>query len=565
MKKNLQRTLSLKPWIGEKVDKEYKLMYRQTHGSFFSRTIAFLQRYSIPLLVGVVLAVAHANLNLASYEWWSGSGDHSAGHGDDDEHVHNPDQLVLIPYLTLNGHACTMVVLINDIFMVFFFGIAGKEVTEALLPGGSLSPITNAYSPLLATLGGIIGPVVTYVIFIYYFFGQGSFDYMQCDTTDLAGDDYNSTNLANDDYSHEHEEGWTGTHDDSIDCQEVTLGALLYGWGVPTATDISLAWMVSIMVFGLGHKAIDFLLLLAVVDDGIGLCIIAIFYPDPENPVDARYLPLIPLGMALAYLLRQRGCMSWQPYVIVGGVTSWFGFLLAHVHPALALVPIVPFMPHEEINSNDALAREQESRERSWTEDLDNSDDDDQGANHEHVHPPLHKFETDLKLFVDFGMFFFAYTNAGVVFSQLGGMTISILGALVIGKTLGIAGFAIVGEWCGVKIPCGISKSALFMIGFIASMGLTVALFVAGEAFVDLRLQEQAKMGALLSAGSGIIAIIISKFVNFRDVVTDGGISEGNSMNDKMKDEADDEVVVNVLQSAHPEPSATPSSTKVIA
>lgn len=33
---------------------------------------------------------------------------------------------------------------------------------QALLPGGSLSPIRRATNPLMATLGGVVGPVATY-------------------------------------------------------------------------------------------------------------------------------------------------------------------------------------------------------------------------------------------------------------------------------------------------------------------------------------------------------------------------------------------------------------------
>ena len=60
---------------------------------------------------------------------------------------------------------------------------------------------------------------------------------------------------------------------------------LLRGWGIPTATDIAFAWLVARTVFGVDHPAISFLLLLAVADDGIGLAIIAVFYPDPLLPV----------------------------------------------------------------------------------------------------------------------------------------------------------------------------------------------------------------------------------------------------------------------------------------
>ena len=47
------------------------------------------------------------------------------------------------------------------------------------------------------------------------------------------------------------------------------------GWGVPTATDIALAWLVIRLLFGARHPAVSFLLLLAVADDAIGLGIIA--------------------------------------------------------------------------------------------------------------------------------------------------------------------------------------------------------------------------------------------------------------------------------------------------
>ena len=52
---------------------------------------------------------------------------------------------------------------VNDIAMAFFFGIAAKEVYEALLPGGALSSPRKAAMPLLATLGGMLGPASIYV------------------------------------------------------------------------------------------------------------------------------------------------------------------------------------------------------------------------------------------------------------------------------------------------------------------------------------------------------------------------------------------------------------------
>ena len=76
------------------------------------------------------------------------------------------------------------------------------------------------------------------------------------------------------------------------------------GWGIPTATDIALAWLVARVVFGRGHSAVSFLLLLAVADDGIGLGIIAVFYPDPNHPVQTIWLLLVAAGMGVAWGMR---------------------------------------------------------------------------------------------------------------------------------------------------------------------------------------------------------------------------------------------------------------------
>ena len=117
------------------------------------------------------------------------------------------------------------------------------------------------------------------------------------------------------------------------------------GWGIPTATDIALAWLVARIVFGANHPAVSFLLLLAVADDGLGLGIIAIFYPDPVNPVQPVFLLLVLMAVVVSYVLRAFGQKGFWVYLLLGGIPSWLGLYLAHLHPALALVAVVPFMP----------------------------------------------------------------------------------------------------------------------------------------------------------------------------------------------------------------------------
>jgi len=404
-------------------------------------TINLLQEFSVPLIAGVVVAMLAANLAPEAY-------DHA---------------LHWLPFgdVSVFGHALSFHFLVNDVFMVFFFGIAAKEITESCLPGGSLNPVGKALNPLLATLGGVVGPVGVFLGGLW-----------------LMGE--------------------VGIYDWAVDDHE----GLLRGWGVPTATDIALAWLVARAVFGRGHPAVDFLLLLAVADDAIGLAIIAIFYGDPHLPAQPQFLALVLAGMGAAYALRRAGVRSWIPYIGVGGPLAWSGLMMAHLHPALALVFIVPFLP---------------APERDFGMFTDEDEVDVMGpdlAHDLHVeHSPLHQFEHQLKLPVDFGLFFFAFANAGVVLAQIGPLTWLILGALVIGKTVGITLFGLLAMRLGFPLPDRMGVRELVMAGYVAALGLTVALFVAQAAFLDPLLLGQGKMGALFSGFVGLSAILLGRLL----------------------------------------------------
>lgn len=373
------------------------------------KIIHLVQEYSLPLIFGVFVALIMANLSPNLYH----------------DLVHHS---LISSQKWLNLHF-----IVNEIFMVFFFGIAAKEIVESFLPGGSLNPVKKAINPLLGTLGGVFGPVAVFFL-LTHFFGQ--------------------------------------TH-------------LNIGWGIPTATDIALAWLVARLIFGPGHPAINFLLLLAIVDDAIGLGIIAIFYGDPSKPADPTQLVYVLIAMGVAYLFRKKNIKAWPAYIFIPGAIAWYGLHAAHLHPALALVFIVPFLP----------AGSKESSKES------------------HSHSPLEEYEHSTKSFVDFGLFFFAFANAGVEFSSVAPITWIILSALIIGKMIGITLFSGIGVLLGIPLPQGMSFKHLPVVGIIAGIGLTVALFVAGAAYVgDLSYaQGPAKMGALLSGLAFILAFLASK------------------------------------------------------
>lgn len=228
--------------------------------------ISFAQAYSLPLIVGIFVALLWANLSYDSYRqfvegYWFGSS-------------------------TVNLHF-----LIKEVFMALFFAIAMVEIVEAVSPGGAMYPIKKAVNPLMATVGGVLGPVVVYTILVVVL---------------KAGE-----------YSH--------------------------GWGIVTATDIAIAWLGAKLIFGPNHPAVKYLLLLAIADDAIGLVIIGVFYP--SAPIALSWLLLCVLGMLVAGVLRAMHVDNYVFYILLGGIPSWIGLHNANIEPALALVFIIPFLP----------------------------------------------------------------------------------------------------------------------------------------------------------------------------------------------------------------------------
>lgn len=375
------------------------------------------------------------------------------------------------------GNAVTVHFLTNEIFMVFFFGIAAKEITESVLPGGALNPIPKAINPLMGTLGGIVGPAGLFFLLAWAFYG-GSDD----------------------------------------------LSIVANGWGIPTATDIALAWLVARLVFGAGHPAVNFLLLLAVADDAIGLGIIAVFYPDPENPVAPSWLLLVVAGMAVAYVMRRFGVRHWPIYILIAGGLSWIGLVKSSIEPALALVVIVPFLPGPRTNHGlfEEDVHEFDHIHPHWSEAVPvqitpAAIKEDEDAELHHLHAPLDAFEHQLKLPVDFGLFFFAFANAGVAFASITQVTFIVLISLIVGKTVGITLFSWVADRLGFPLPGGMGSKHLLVAGMIAGLGLTVALFVAGKAYDDPAFQDPAKMGAVLSASAAILAFVVGRLLKVKD------------------------------------------------
>jgi NhaA family Na+:H+ antiporter len=185
--------------------------------------------------------------------------------------------------------------------------------------------------------------------------------------------------------------------------------------------------------------------------------------------------------------MRQK--LSFWPYAIAGAL-SWYGFHNAGIHPALGLLPIVPTIPHADRPYGIFAEAE------AYLTDL------------------LNWIEHRLKYFVEVMLFFFGLLNAGVVFSAFGEPTWMVLGGLIIGKPVGIFLMGMLAaKVLGLGLPDGMKPKDLWVLGCVAAIGFTVALFVTTVAFPAGLAQEAAKMGAVFSFAGAIIAIAMGRIL----------------------------------------------------
>jgi Na+:H+ antiporter, NhaA family len=325
---------------------------------------------------------------------------------------------------------------VNDIAMVFFFALATKEIVEATHPAGALASWREAAVPLFAAAGGMLVPALIY----------------------------------------------TGA------VAALAAPELHRGWAIPCATDIAFSYLTARLIFPPRHPAIPFLLLLAVADDALGLIILAIFYPAGEVRLVTFALLLVP-AVAIAWALRRRRVESFWPYVLAGGGVSWTAFYVGGLHPALALVPIVPFLP--------SVGRYHELF-------------DDQAAGPADT---LDQFARWWRVPVQIVLFLFGLANAGVPLSSVGPVAWMIAGSLIVGKPLGVLLLTAIAVAAGLKRPGGLTYADAAIAGITAGIGFTVALFFATAAFPPGPILDEAKMGALLSFMAAPLAIAAGRLV----------------------------------------------------
>jgi len=321
---------------------------------------------------------------------------------------------------------------VNDIGMAFALAFLAQEIVEAMLPGGTLHPWRRAVLPIVAAIGGMLGAVAVYGAYI------------------LSGDQDN----------------------------------LLPGWPIACAVDVAFCYFIAAGIFRRG-AAVTFLLLLAIASDAVGLVIVSYRYPVlTVHPIAAALL--IPAIWIAAVLRRSKVGNIWA-YILLSGTLSWFAFYWSGVHPALALLPIVPFFPHAARDLN-PLADPARGR-----------------------HKAAAHFEVVFRYPVQAIAFFFGLVNAGVSITGFDEGTWALVLASFVGRPLGILIAAGLAVTAGLEVPRRLVWRDLVVMALAASPGFTFGLFFATAVFPVGSLLNQMKVGAILTAAGALLAIAAAR------------------------------------------------------
>lgn len=318
---------------------------------------------------------------------------------------------------------------VNEIAMVLFFGLIAQEIFEEVMPGGALHQWRRWIVPIVAAAGGVAGAAIVYGAFVTW-----------------------------------------------------RLEPMLHsGWPVVAGIDLAFAYFIVKSIFR-RHPAVSFLLLLAVASNVVGVLAIA-----PQFMVADRRAggaaALMAAAIGAAALLRYFRVHAFWPYLFGAGGLSWLALYVEGFHPGLALVPIVPFLPHARRRLGDFLA-----------------DTDEKGDTPRH-------FEHVWNVHVQLSLLLFGLVNAGVMLDGYGNGTWATLLASYGGRTIGILAGIAAAVALGLHLPAHLRWRELTVVALAAASGFTFSLFFATAIFPAGPLLAELKLGALLT-GAGAIAAV---------------------------------------------------------
>jgi NhaA family Na+:H+ antiporter len=277
------------------------------------------------------------------------------------------------------------------------------------------------------------------------------------------------------------------------------------------ATDIAFAVGILALLGRRVPSGLRVLLLdVAIIDDIGAIIVIALFY---SSGIQVLGLGIAAVGVALVFVLQFLGVRSPLRYV-PAGVIVWAGLLQAGIHPTIAGVILGLLTPARAWLGPRAFVSTTEDAVSTVRAEADKSGHDGRdilaplaridNARREAV-APLVRLEALLHPWVAFGVMpLFALANAGVT---IGGIDLDRAGAsvvagvalgLVIGKPLGIIGAAFLARKFGLcTLPHRVTWGGITVLGLVAGIGFTMAIFISGLAFPGSPYLDAAKLGVL--------------------------------------------------------------------
>lgn len=270
------------------------------------------------------------------------------------------------------------------------------------------------------------------------------------------------------------------------------------GWVMPFGSDMVLAFFFGRMIFGKGHAALQVLLLMCIMDGLLGLVLGGLAAPINYN---LRQLWLIlPIVAALFgyYVLtrplqnpnateraRQRAGQLW-PWLILG-FFCWIGMSASGVPPMLAFLPLLPALMHGDRSFG--LFAEAEG----------------------FLTDPLNQVAHFLTAPVTVILFLFGLTRGAMDLGAFGPTTWIMLGALWLGKPLGVITAAWLLKALGRPLPNRLSLREIGYIAGLMAIGFTLPLIALETALPGGAMQEAARLGLGLSLIAGPVLVLLSR------------------------------------------------------
>lgn len=355
---------------------------------------------------------------------------------------------------------------INDMLMVVFFFVVGLEIRREI-HDGELSQPSRAALPVAAALGGMVLPAAVFLALN-------------------------------------------------------TTGEARRGWGVPMATDIAFAVGVLALLGKRVPAALRILLLaLAIIDDIGAILVIAIFY---STSINVWGFVVAGGAIGVVLLMQRLGVRHALLYVPVGAVV-WAGILRGGVHPTIAGVILGLLTPARAWYGSSGFVKRSEAALEKIRALPGGPDEileplDAIGRARREAVAPVVRLQWALHVPVAFVIMpLFALANAGVPvvggsFAGADGRLIAgvVLG-LALGKPAGIIGAALLAVRLRIaRLPARVSFGGVAVVGCVAGIGFTMALFVSELAFAASSLLATAKLAVLIGSGlSAVVALVVGR------------------------------------------------------